>query len=255
MRNGCGFSDLHDDIGEDGLTKHQRQRKQDAEYSEASLDADLYEAVASSMPSKDHNPDFEEARKKATDLKHELDQKYFNGRYAARANTDPKKQKPPKPATSTMSAQSAAAALSSKPQPRFAAPTAAARAKQSYALEKDAPIKRNPPHPANMVASRSTIGYSKGRQVSSTLRGKQSAAPTAKKSTSQQKAVQPTLDQEKHNQLLESLTILEDDEDDDDSNPIPWQEDEAQFDNWFEQQMGGFRLSLPKELDDEGAAD
>lgn len=259
MRDGRGFRDLHDDdeIGEDELTGHQRQRKQDAEYSEALLDADLYDSVASSMPSKDYNPDFEAARKKATDLKNELDQKYFNGAYAAQANTDPKKQMPPKPAQSTMSARSAAVALSSKPQPRFAAPTAAAKAKQSYALEKDAPIKRNPPQPANMVASRSTIGYSRGRQVSSTMRGKQASGLTTKKSAPQQKPVQSTLDQEKRNQLLESLTILEGDENDD-SNPIPWQEDEAQLDNWFEQQMGGFRLSLPKELSDEsaeGAAD
>ena len=201
------------------------------------------------MHPEDHNPEFEAARKKAHDRQHELDQKYFNGRYAAQANTDPKKQKPPKPAQSTISAQSAAAALSSKPQPRFAAPTAAARAKQSYALEKDAPVKRNPPQPANMMASRSTIGYSRGRQVSSTLRGKQSSAPTVAA-----KQVQTSKDQEKRNQLLESLTILEADEDDD-SNPIPWQEDEAQLDNWFEQQMGDFRLSLPKELQDEDAAD
>lgn len=70
---------------------------------------------------------------------------------------------------SSLEAKTAALALSAKPQvqlPHFAAPTAATRAKSSKVALAPTTI----PSPRASIASRTTIGYSKGRKVSATLR-------------------------------------------------------------------------------------
>ena len=88
-----------------------------------------------------------------------------------------------------LSSKDAARALST---PRFAAPTAAARARVSNTKGADAgaPARKNAHLPsgplpagrgnASTAASRSTIGYAKGRKVSSSLRDERKASGAAK---------------------------------------------------------------------------
>lgn len=77
---------------------------------------------------------------------------------------------------SSRESKAAASALSSKPQnqlPRFAAPTAATRAKSAkVALP---PV--SAASPRALQISRTTIGYSKGRKVSATLRSPAAQSP------------------------------------------------------------------------------
>jgi hypothetical protein len=75
----------------------------------------------------------------------------------------------------TVTAKDAASALSNPSQParrrpaasNFAAPTIAAKARQPAVIKKPSPIDRHPRFTAAKAASNSTIGYSKGRAVSS----------------------------------------------------------------------------------------
>lgn len=246
--------ELHGIIGEDGLSKYQRSRKQAREYDEASIDAIFLTSIDESLNPEDRTPEMLAATKAAIARRDELDQKYFNGKMGKSANTDPKKHQTPKPSYPTMNAKSAASALNSKPLPRFAAPTLAAKARQagSYAQEQDAPVKKNPLQPANVLASRSTIGYSKGRKVSSTLRKDQPSDTPVKLNP----AKEPELDKQdesdrRRQDLLDSLTALQDDDEDDGSDPLQWQEDSHPLGDWFAQQMEGFRLTLPDDVPEE----
>lgn len=224
------------------LERQQREREQAREYTKAMIEAELYRSFDKTTSSDDYSPEFNEARQKALDRQQELDQVYFNGRHA-KANTDPKKKTQLKPPPSTLNARSAAQALNERPLPRFAAPTAAARAKHT-AIEKDAPLKKQPPKPRSTAASKATIGYSHGKKVSSSL--KQSRNPMGAgvtKSTGQESS---SYDSAKRTALMERLRLLPGvDEDDDD--PIPWAKEIDPMENWFEQQMGNFKLSLPDE--------
>lgn len=82
-------------------------------------------------------------------------------------------------APSTLTSRTAASALSAVPKasktPSFAAPTAAAKARQPSALASRKPTGTasahgNTRHTAAKVASNTTLGYSKGRAVSATAR-------------------------------------------------------------------------------------
>lgn len=206
------------------------------------VEAELYKSFDKTTSSDDYSPEFNEARQKAINREQELDQVYFNGRHA-KANTDPKKKTQPRPPLSTLTASSAAQALNERPLPRFAAPTAAARAKHT-AVEKDAPIKKQPPKPRSTAASRATIGYSQGKKVSSSL--KQSRNPTgagvAKPTGQESSQYSPA----KRTALMERLRLLPG-VDEDDEDPIPWAKEIDPMGDWFEQQMGNFKLSLPDE--------
>lgn len=241
------------------MSKYQREKKENREYTDAYIEASLLESIESSTQPEDRTPEFEATKKAAIDHERELDQRYFNGRFAKldmKANTDPKKHQPPKQPPSTLSAREAVTALNSKPKPRFAAPTAATKGKQSVssAVEADAPVKKNPPKPANLAASRSTIGYARGRKVSSTLKqnnGPNASAASRPKTGAKSAEVKP--DDQKRNQLLENLMTPEEDEDDGNGlKPINLFEDEEAGGNWFEQQMSDFRLSLPEDDEDDG---
>jgi hypothetical protein len=76
--------------------------------------------------------------------------------------------------SAALTARDAASALSHSSQParrrpasNFAAPTIAAKARQPAVIKKPSPVDRHPRFTAAKAASNNTIGYSKGRAVSS----------------------------------------------------------------------------------------
>lgn len=135
----------------------------------------------------------------------------------------------PRNGLSKLTSASAAAALSSpsgKDRPNFAAPTAATKAKKSAILPSATmSAKRNTPGSA---ASRTTIGYSQGRKVSSSLnstRNKDANSTRAQK----QNAVEPAEDTPLDRLLRRDCA--DDEEDDDDlifgsSGRIDWFQEE-----------------------------
>ncbi len=115
---------------------------------------------------------------------------------------------------STLTSASAAAALSSpgmKSKPNFAAPTAATRAKKSAILPAATmSARRNTPGSA---ASRTTIGYSQGRNVSSSLnptRSKDANSARTQKQDAAEQAEDTPMDR-----LLRCDYAHDEDEDDD----------------------------------------
>ncbi|PIA90643.1 hypothetical protein CB0940_11107 [Cercospora beticola] len=126
----------------------------------------------------------------------------------------------PKAAPSSLRAKTAASALSTKP---IARPAPMARARltgpATSATRKPAPASGNPRFAAAKAASNSTIGYSKGRSVSTSTRPPLSnihSRPQAPKEPAQPKST--TLD----NLLkLSALELSNGHEDDDEPAPIP----------------------------------
>ena len=115
----------------------------------------------------------EEKERKAAEAKKVLADKSTNGGLQTRKPAV--KERPP----STLSSRTAASALSSapkaRPTPSFAAPTASAKARHPPALASRKPTGTisapgNARHTAAKVASNTTLGYAKGRQVSATAR-------------------------------------------------------------------------------------
>jgi hypothetical protein len=110
----------------------------------------------------------EHARQAAED-----DDSDFEERYR-KAVAEERQRDKAKLESSGVTARDAASALSHSSQParrrpasNFAAPTIAAKARQPAVIKKPSPIDRHPRFTAAKAASNSTIGYSKGRAVSS----------------------------------------------------------------------------------------
>ncbi|GAB7337633.1 hypothetical protein MBLNU457_g2929t1 [Dothideomycetes sp. NU457] len=148
-----------------------------------------------------------------------------------------------KASPSTISSKTAASALSTTTSsgPRFAAPTAATKAR-TVPL---APKSTNGNHDVATVASKSTLGYSKGRVVSASKRPGLSNAhkvPVVKKSSANpadKKVMERLAAEEQRNQELRDIglgSLVDDDE-------APLEELlKKSFGLGMEEQMGGLKL-------------
>ncbi|USW57884.1 hypothetical protein Slin15195_G112030 [Septoria linicola] len=162
--------------------------------------------------------DFEEKMKKAK----KEEEKRMKPASSSRTGT----QVPLKAAPTTMRAQKAASALSSRPTtkpavPSFAAPTAMTRARLAGSTvpagRKPAPAAGNPRFAAAKAASNSTIGYSKGRSVSASTRPPLSSIHARPPPVKKEEPKPSTLD----NLLKLGAMDIEDEDDADVGLPAP----------------------------------
>lgn len=129
------------------------------------------------------------------------------------------------------SSRTAASSLATRAQPSYAAPTAAAKARKAAVF----PSSRNMAPGA--AASRTTIGYSAGRKVSSTLKQYKDAPAKAERKPS---GPVTTL-----NDLLDDFSFGDDYDDDEDD--LPWKKVEDIIIPGIDD-VKDFRLEMPGEL-------
>lgn len=237
----AGWLDSYlDEVGEDGLSRRERDREQKEEAADAYCDRLLIESLESTLHPDDRTPEFEAMKKAVTDREAAARTKMMPGGRLPKPVTDPQKSDPPRATQPTLNARSAANALSGKARPHFAAPTAAANAKRAAAID---PVKRNPP----VAASRSTIGYSKGRKVSSTLRQQGGSSTNVQPRSNAKDDDCLGFDTKEQKDLLRQLTNRLEGDDSDTDSPLFDKSDT--FGDWFEQRLGSFRLTIPEEED------
>ncbi|KAK4983329.1 hypothetical protein LTR66_008869 [Elasticomyces elasticus] len=173
------WSSFYNPIDENGLS---RTEKQDAEIEaklEKEQDAMLQKAIDSDLiigwnvpeyPGAETVLSLREKRKEAEKAKNVAAKAPSKATNVASYN--PIKSKGPP----TLKAKSAASVLSTTAKPSFATPTTATKAKASSALASRKPPALKPTNPSPMrhaaatAASKTTLGYSKGRAVSATAR-------------------------------------------------------------------------------------
>lgn len=154
--------DRHDPIGSDGLRKSvreaQRKQKEWNDYDDRMLE----EAARQSCTLTDADLEFWGVKPvQRRDLTAKPTSRPDHSRASARA-------------PSTTTSRNTTTMPSSKGPPSFAAPTAAAKARKAAVLS-TTPASR--PQTTGEAASRTTVGYSAGRKVSSEMRQHRSAGP------------------------------------------------------------------------------
>ena len=218
----------HDPIGDDGLRKSERDARREQKEFDDETDRVLNEAVKQTCTLTDD------------------DLRLFGIEPIKTAATsrDPakKERKIVNPTTSTRIASSlqskaAAAALSTKSRPHFAAPTAAAKARNAATSTSNPLTSGRKAASPGTAASRTTIGYAAGRRVSSSLKQRPNAVPLAPRNPN---GPVTTL-----SDLLNDFSL--DPEFDDDDYEIPWQTDVNSIVLEGIDDLKDFRLEMPGE--------
>lgn len=149
------YNESYNPIGEDGMTRLERERKASRIRADAMIDERLRKQVEESMAL---TPELERI------LQDDDITKPDDVRKRTVASTATTRSAAP----STADSRRAVKALSAKPMPSFAAPTAATRARSAAIAAQLSPKPRR--SPVGYAASRATVGYARGRRVSSGLK-------------------------------------------------------------------------------------
>jgi len=190
--------DRRDPSGSDGLRRSVREAQRERREWDAHTDRLLEEAARQTCTLTDADLEFwgvKPTQKKQSPVV--LSQKLEHPKTSTRT-------------PSTAGSTSGALAPSGRPQPSFAAPTAAVRARKAAILSSNTVVPASRTFTASEAASRTTVGYSAGRKVSSEMRQRRTAA-----SMSTRKPSEPVItldDIVKEFNLQQDLKDGEDDE-------------------------------------------
>lgn len=202
-------------VGSDGLTKRERKFQQDSIAQDKKVDQMILQQI-DEIKFEDHLSATEHETKPTTQ----------------RATKKTTGQQRPNAGVSTIKSRAAAAALSgARPQP---APASKLKATSSLLGSKKTRAPTNPSsmrHTAATANSKTTVGYSKGRNVSSKLQGKTSSEEPAKKTihspeTYMQLYGPPPFGSEMWMRCKAAGCFDEDDLASVEETPLPYEEDE-----------------------------
>ena len=218
----------HDPLGDDGLRKSERDARREQKEFDDETDRVLNEAVKQTCTLTDDDLRSFGLEPTKTALIAGDPAKRERKIAHAPANTR---------IASSVQSKAAASALSTKSRPHFAAPTAAAKARNAAITTSNPVTSVRKAATPGTAASRTTIGYAAGRRVSSSLKQRPNAVPSASRKPS---GSVTTL-----SDLLNDFSL--DPEFEDDDYEIPWQTDVNSIVLEGIDDLKDFRLEMPGE--------
>lgn len=214
--------DRRDPIGPDGLRKSEREAQKERKEWDEHTDRLLEEAARQTCTLTDADYEFwgmKPVQKQPLD-----NQTQKTGLLKSSTRT---------PSTST--SRTPALTSSTRAQPSFAAPTAAAKARKAAVLSSNTVAPASRTLTPGEAASRTTVGYSAGRKVSSEMRQQRNKSPEPTRKPSQPVI---TLDD-----IVKEFQLQQDQDDDDDDEGMPFKRIDPN-DIVLSDEITNFRLEL-----------